>query len=153
MICNKRLFWYIKSCTSLCVLASWDQVLRKDAYRRLASHPSVHPSALSAVPPPPAEKARRGWRSRRRSRRARRVVVSWRAACAWPVPRRRVEHPDTRTLLRITQHPPSLRCMYCDRLTDSGAHLRLTLHADKGLGIPQRMLEPPPETPPSLPGT
>ncbi len=144
------LFWYIYSSTLLCALSSWYRVSRKQARRRPPCHPRMRPSEWFSSPPPPREKARLGWRAPR-SRSARRVGVSWRAAYAWPVPRRRVELRDNHTLLRTTE--PPLHCLHCDRLTDSGTHSRLSQDADTVLGTPHRVLEPAPETQPPPPGT
>ena len=58
---------------------------------------------------------------------------------------------ESRTLLRTIY--PLLLCMHCDRLSDSGAHLRLSQDADRVLGNRHRVLEPHPETRPPLPGT
>jgi hypothetical protein len=97
----------------LCVLSFWYRVSQKHARRRPPCHPRVLPSEWFSFPPPPWEKALLGLRAPR-SLSARHVVVSWRAACAWPVPpqlpRRRVELRDNHTLLRTTE--PPLHCMH-----------------------------------------
>ena len=124
---QKKLNWYTKSSTWFYVLSSWTWVSRKQTRRRPQCHSRVLPLKLSSVPPPPLEKAR-GGRRVRRPLSIRRVEVSWRAACAWPVLHRRVDLQDIHTLLRITE--PLLRCMYCDRLTDSCAHPPLSQDAD-----------------------
>ena len=123
---QKKLNWYTKSSTWLCVLSSWTRVSRKQTRHRPRCHSRVRPSKFSSVPPLPLEKAR-GGRRVRRPRSVLRVEVSWRAACAWPVLRRRVDLRDIHTLLRTTE--PHLRCMHCDRLTDSGAHPPLSQDA------------------------
>ena len=147
---RKKLNLYTKSSTWLCVLSSWIRVSRKQTRPRPPCHSRVRPSRFSSVPPPPLEKAQ-GGRRVRRPRSVLRVEVSWGAACAWPVLRRRVDLRDIHTLLQTTE--PHLLCMHCDRLTDSGAHPPLSQDADNVLGTPQRVPEPGPEMQSPPPGT
>jgi hypothetical protein len=85
IMCHKRLIWYIKSSTWLCVLSSWYLMSREMADPRPSCHPRVQSLALSSVSQPPQWKTRGGLRGRR-TRRA--WDVSWRAASAHGTRRR-----------------------------------------------------------------
>ena len=92
---QKKLHWYTKSSTWLCVLSSWKSVSRQIAHPCPPCPLRVRAWVFSPVPPPPPEKARRGWRRRRTRRQHRRRRLrrhrahgSWRQALGRALRRR-----------------------------------------------------------------